>query len=164
LLAGLLALSGLWGAAKDLVLFDTDSGLFGDDGAALVMLLRTPALVSVEAITIVPGNVWARQGAEYMFHILDLLKRPPVTVAVGAASWDDAETVIAVVESDIERSEVAVDPPPPWPPHPTRRARFTIRHRYKDIRMVVSGTLQAGREPIDNTLKEHFTYYELVLI
>ena len=34
LLAGFLVLSGLWGAAKDLVLFDTDSGLFGDDGAA----------------------------------------------------------------------------------------------------------------------------------
>ena len=84
LLAGFLVLSGLWGAAKDLVLFDTDSGLFGDDGAALVMLLRTPALVSVEAITIVPGNVWARQGAEYMFHILDLVKAGPVTVAMGA--------------------------------------------------------------------------------
>ena len=84
LLAGLLALSGLWGAAKDLVLFDTDSGLFGDDGAALVMLLRTPAQVTVQGITIVPGNVWGPQGAEYMFHILDLLKHGQITVAVGA--------------------------------------------------------------------------------
>ncbi len=84
-MAGLLALSGLWGAAKNLVLFDTDSGLFGDDGAALVMLLRTPAQVSVQAITIVPGNVWAPQGAEYMFHILDLVKRGQITVAMGAS-------------------------------------------------------------------------------
>jgi inosine-uridine nucleoside N-ribohydrolase len=86
LLAGLLAFSGLWGAAKDLVLFDTDSGLFGDDGAALVMLLRTPAQVSVQGITIVPGNVWAPQGAEYMFHILDLvkIKHGQIAVAMGA--------------------------------------------------------------------------------
>src|ERR1035441_6070493 len=67
LLAGFLVLAGLWGAGKDTVLFDTDSGLFGDDGAALGMLLRSPS-----------------QGAEYMFHILDLLKRANVTVAVGA--------------------------------------------------------------------------------
>src|SRR5664279_5395503 len=84
LLAVFLVLSGLWGAAKDLVLFDTDSGLFGDDGAALVMLLRSPSLVSVQAITIVPGNVWSAQGAEYMFHIMDLLKRGQITVATGA--------------------------------------------------------------------------------
>ena len=84
LLAGFLVLAGLWGAGKDTVVFDTDSGLFGDDGAALVMLLRSPSQVSVQAITIVPGNVWGRQGAEYMFHILDLLKRANLTVAMGA--------------------------------------------------------------------------------
>src|ERR1019366_5995601 len=54
------------------------------DGAALVMLLRSPSKVSVQAITIVPGNVWGPQGAEYMFHILDLLKRANLTVAMGA--------------------------------------------------------------------------------
>jgi inosine-uridine nucleoside N-ribohydrolase len=84
LLAGFLMLPGLWGGAKDLVLFDTDSGLFGDDGAALVMLLRSPALVTVQGITIVPGNVWGPQGAEYMLHILDLLKRGQIAVALGA--------------------------------------------------------------------------------
>src|ERR1035438_3939566 len=84
LLAGWLVLAGLWGAAKDTVLFDTDSGLFGDDGAALVMLLRSPSQVTVQGITIVSGNVWTPQGAEYMFHILDLLKRSNLTVAMGA--------------------------------------------------------------------------------
>src|ERR1035438_10899908 len=84
LLAGFLVLAGLWGAGKDTVLFDTDSGLFGDDGAALVMLLRSPSLVTVAGITIVPGNVWGPQGAEYMFHILDLLKRASPTIALGA--------------------------------------------------------------------------------
>jgi inosine-uridine nucleoside N-ribohydrolase len=84
LLAGFLAISGLFAAGKDLVIFDTDSGLFGDDGAALVMLLRSPTQVSVQGVTIVPGNVWAPQGAEYMFHILDLLNRPLVPVLQGA--------------------------------------------------------------------------------
>jgi len=71
-------------AGHDPVLFDTDSGPFGDDGAALVMLVRSPDQVNVLGITVVPGNVWPLQGAEYMFHILDLLKRPQVPVYLGA--------------------------------------------------------------------------------
>jgi inosine-uridine nucleoside N-ribohydrolase len=48
------------------------------------MLLRSPEQVSVAGLTIVPGNVWAPQGAEYMLHILDLLRRPEVPVFTGA--------------------------------------------------------------------------------
>jgi inosine-uridine nucleoside N-ribohydrolase len=84
LLAGVLFTPLLCSAGKDYVVFDTDSGLFGDDGAALVMLLRSPAQVSVQAVTLVPGNVWTLQGAEYMFNILDLLKRPLTPVYAGA--------------------------------------------------------------------------------
>ena len=73
-----MLLHRLWAAARDIVVVDTDSGLFGDDGAAVVMLLRSPSRVTVEGITVVPGNVWPAQGAEYMFHILDLLKLPQV--------------------------------------------------------------------------------------
>ena len=83
-LAVFLVAPWLSGAARDSVIFDTDSGLFGDDGAALVMLVRSPAQVVIQGITIVPGNVWAPQGAEYMLHILDLLKRPQMPVVVGA--------------------------------------------------------------------------------
>lgn len=71
-------------AQREIVIVDTDSGLFGDDGAALVMLLRSPEQVAVSGVTIVPGNVWAPQGAEYMLHILDLLRRPEVPVLTGA--------------------------------------------------------------------------------
>jgi inosine-uridine nucleoside N-ribohydrolase len=71
-------------ADREVVIIDTDSGLFGDDGAAVVMLLRSSAQITVPGITIVPGNVWAPQGAEYMFHILDLLKRPEMPVYAGA--------------------------------------------------------------------------------
>jgi inosine-uridine nucleoside N-ribohydrolase len=80
----LLLLPTTWGAGRDTVIFDNDSGLFGDDGAALVMLLRSPDKVALQAVTIVSGNVWAAQGAEYTFHILDLLHRPQVPVLVGA--------------------------------------------------------------------------------
>ena len=71
-------------AQREIVVIDSDSGLFGDDGAAVVMLLRSPEQVTVAGITIVPGNVWAPQGAEYMLHILDLLRRPEMPVFTGA--------------------------------------------------------------------------------
>jgi len=84
LLAVLLATPLIWSAGREIVVVDTDSGLFGDDGAAVVMLLRSPAQVAVSAITLVPGNVWPAQGAEYMFHILDLAKHPLVPLYRGA--------------------------------------------------------------------------------
>src|SRR3954454_7195288 len=82
--AGLLLAGSVLAAGRDIVLFDTDSCLFCDDGAALVLLLRSPSQVAVHGITLVPGNVWPAQGAEYMFHILDLLKRPQIPVFTGA--------------------------------------------------------------------------------
>jgi inosine-uridine nucleoside N-ribohydrolase len=69
--------------ASEAVIFDTDSGVFGDDGAALVMLARSPQQVNVLGFTIVPGNVWSRQAAEYVHHILKLLHRSPDTVYAG---------------------------------------------------------------------------------
>src|SRR5215510_6731375 len=84
LAAGVMFVTALAGATREIVVFDTDSGMFGDDGAALVMLLRSPLQVSISGISVVPGNVWAPQGAEYTFHILDLLKRPTMPVYMGA--------------------------------------------------------------------------------
>jgi inosine-uridine nucleoside N-ribohydrolase len=82
--AGLLLVLALRADGPELVICDSDSGLFGDDGAALVMLLRSPAQATVHGITVTPGNVWPAQGAEYIFHILELLKRPQVPVLTGA--------------------------------------------------------------------------------
>jgi inosine-uridine nucleoside N-ribohydrolase len=82
--AGLLLAGTMWGAGHEIVVFDTDSCVFCDDGAALVMLLRSPSQVAVRGITVVPGNVWPGQGAEYMFHILELLKKPQTPVYTGA--------------------------------------------------------------------------------
>ena len=80
----MVAVPALWASGRETVIVDTDSGLFGDDGAAVVMLLRSPSQVTVSGVTIVPGNVWPAQGAEYMLHILDLLKRPDVPLYRGA--------------------------------------------------------------------------------
>jgi inosine-uridine nucleoside N-ribohydrolase len=68
-------------AARERVVFDTDSGVFGDDGAALVMMARSPQQVELAGVTIVPGNVWPRQGAEYMLNILRLLHHPQTVYA-----------------------------------------------------------------------------------
>ena len=84
LVAVLLLAPWLRGAGRDLVLFDSDSCVFCDDGAALVMLMRSPEQVSIAGITLMPGNVWPPQGAEYMFHILDLLHHPQMPVHIGA--------------------------------------------------------------------------------
>ncbi|MEI9970776.1 MAG: nucleoside hydrolase [Ignavibacteriota bacterium] len=83
-LSAILLTAAAAAAQRETVIVDTDSGLFGDDGAALVMLLRSPEQVVVPGVTVVPGNVWAPQGAEYMLHILDLLRRPEVPVYTGA--------------------------------------------------------------------------------
>jgi inosine-uridine nucleoside N-ribohydrolase len=84
LVAGILLACALRANGGELVIVDTDSGLFGDDGAALVMLLRSPAQTAVHGITVTPGNVWPAQGAECVFHILDLVKRPQVPLLIGA--------------------------------------------------------------------------------
>jgi inosine-uridine nucleoside N-ribohydrolase len=84
LLIGFVLIQALWAGGRQWVVFDTDSGLFGDDGAALVMLLRSPTQVYVTGITVVPGNVWPPQGAEYVEHILDLLNYGPLSVYTGA--------------------------------------------------------------------------------
>jgi len=66
------------------VIFDTDSGFFGDDGAALVMLLGSPGRAQILGITVVAGNVWTAKGVEYMREILKLAGQPDVPVYGGA--------------------------------------------------------------------------------
>ena len=65
-------------------IFDTDSGFFADDGAALTMLMRSPLASSVRGVTVVSGNVWAAKGVEYMERNLRLLGWPQVGVYLGA--------------------------------------------------------------------------------
>jgi len=55
-------------ADRETIIFDTDSGLFGDDGASLVMLMRSPQRVNIAGITVVPGNVWPERKRVYVPH------------------------------------------------------------------------------------------------
>ncbi|MGO4883038.1 MAG: nucleoside hydrolase [Bryobacteraceae bacterium] len=70
--------------SADKIIFDTDCGFFGDDGSALVMVLRSPRQVQVAAITTVSGNVWAAESAGYLTEILGLLGRRDFEPHVGA--------------------------------------------------------------------------------
>ena len=58
--------------------------MFGDDGAALVMLARSPGKVQIDGITVVSGNVWAADSARYVEEILGLLGRGAPHPQVGA--------------------------------------------------------------------------------
>jgi len=71
-------------SAADKVIFDTDCGFFGDDGDALVMVLRSPEKVQLAAITTVSGNVWAAESATYVGEILHLLGHSAIQPYIGA--------------------------------------------------------------------------------
>jgi inosine-uridine nucleoside N-ribohydrolase len=63
------------------VIIDTDPGT--DDAMAILLALNSPEL-KVEALTVVPGNVDARQGLENALKIVSLAGRCDVPVAGGA--------------------------------------------------------------------------------
>ncbi len=63
------------------VIIDTDPGT--DDAMAIILALNSPEL-KVEALTVVPGNVEAKQGLENALKIVSLAGRCDVVVAGGA--------------------------------------------------------------------------------
>ena len=75
------ATNGVAQAALKRVIIDTDPGT--DDAMAIILALNSPEL-KVEALTVVPGNVDARQGLENALKIVSLAGRCDVTVAGGA--------------------------------------------------------------------------------
>lgn len=66
------------------ILLDTDSGFFGDDGVALTMLLRSDRAEELRGITVVSGNVWAREGVGYMARTAKLLGAGGIPVLAGS--------------------------------------------------------------------------------
>jgi len=63
------------------VIIDTDPGT--DDAMAIILALNSPEF-KVEALTVVPGNVVAKQGLENALKIVSLAGRCDVAVAAGA--------------------------------------------------------------------------------
>ena len=73
--------NGIAQSAPKRVIIDTDPGT--DDAMAIILALNSPEL-KLEALTVVPGNVDARQGLENALKIVSLAGRCDVTVAGGA--------------------------------------------------------------------------------
>jgi len=68
-------------AASKKIILDTDPGT--DDAMALMLALNSPEL-DVRAITVVPGNVVAKQGLENALRMVSLANRCDIPVAAGA--------------------------------------------------------------------------------
>jgi inosine-uridine nucleoside N-ribohydrolase len=68
-------------ASTKKIILDTDPGT--DDAMALMLALNSPEL-DVRAVTVVPGNVTARQGLENALRMVSLANRCDVPVAAGA--------------------------------------------------------------------------------
>ena len=68
-------------SATKKIIFDTDPGT--DDAMALMLALNSPEL-DVRAVTVVPGNVTARQGLENALRMISLANRCDIPVAAGA--------------------------------------------------------------------------------
>ena len=88
------------GQTPEKVILDTDSGPFNDDGVALVMLLRSASKVDLKGITVVPGNVWPDQGAEYMLAHTKMMHRTDVPVFIGAEAPLVHTAAIAAAEAE----------------------------------------------------------------
>jgi purine nucleosidase len=68
-------------SATKKVIFDTDPGT--DDAMALMLALNSPEL-DVRAVTVVPGNVTAKQGLENALRMMSLANRCDIPIAAGA--------------------------------------------------------------------------------
>lgn len=77
----LLAVSSSASATGKKIIFDTDPGT--DDALALMLALNSPEL-DVRAITVVPGNVTAKQGLDNALRMVSLANRCDIPVAAGA--------------------------------------------------------------------------------
>src|ERR1700716_353463 len=68
-------------SASKKIIFDTDPGT--DDAMALMLALNSPEL-DIRAVTVVPGNVTAKQGLENALRLISLANRCDIPVAAGA--------------------------------------------------------------------------------
>jgi inosine-uridine nucleoside N-ribohydrolase len=98
------------------VIVDTDCAAFGDDGGALVMLLRSQEKVTVEGISLVSGNVWAVESARHVPRILERIGGPRPPLFHGAQMPLVHTAAMADREGKLEfRGAFASQPPPAGP-------------------------------------------------
>jgi inosine-uridine nucleoside N-ribohydrolase len=89
---GVFVTTGFSQASPQRVIIDTDPGT--DDSMAILLALNSPEL-KVEAFTVVPGNVDARQGLENALKLVSLAGRCDVPVAAGAQHPLDQKLITA---------------------------------------------------------------------
>jgi inosine-uridine nucleoside N-ribohydrolase len=111
-----LLLLPLAAPSPETIVFDTDCGFFGDDGSALVMILRSPDKVRIAAVTAVSGNVWAAESAGYLTEILSLLHHPEIQPIVGAQMPLIHTADLAKLEAPLEFQGAFARPPKFAPP------------------------------------------------
>src|SRR3974377_1917513 len=97
-----LILTPILSFAMDKIVIDTDCGFFGDDGSALIMVLRSPEKVQVSGISVVSGNVWAAESAAYVREIVKLAGRPALQPYIGAQMPLIHTPELAKLESGLE--------------------------------------------------------------
>ncbi|HTQ53499.1 MAG TPA: nucleoside hydrolase [Bryobacteraceae bacterium] len=106
-----LLLLPLAAATVEPIVFDTDCGFFGDDGSALVMILRSPGKVRVTAVTAVSGNVWALESTGYLSEILGLLGNHTLKPYIGAQMPLIHTADLAKLEGPLEFQGAFARPP-----------------------------------------------------
>jgi purine nucleosidase len=114
-LASLTTLPARGQAEKHRVIIDTDPGT--DDALAILLALNSPEL-KVEAITVVPGNVVAKQGLDNALRLLSLAGRCDIPVVAGAQHPLNQKTYTAtywhgqngLADIELPPSQCKVDP------------------------------------------------------
>ena len=97
---------------------DTDSGYFADDGVALTMVLRSARRAEVQGITVVSGNVWSLEGAEFMARNAKLLGLPNLPILIGSEAPILHTAAMSKKESPLEFTGAFATPQPTLhPPH-----------------------------------------------
>lgn len=97
---------------------DTDSGYFADDGVAVTMVLRSARKAEVQGITVVSGNVWSLEGAEFMARNARLLGVPDIPVLIGSEAPILHTAAMSKKESPLEFTGAFATPQPTLhPPH-----------------------------------------------
>jgi purine nucleosidase len=111
----LAAIPAMGQTEKHRVIIDTDPGT--DDALAILLALNSPEL-KVEAITVVPGNVVAKQALDNALRLVSLANRCDVPVAAGAQHALNQLTYIAtywhgkngLADIELPASNCKVDP------------------------------------------------------
>jgi len=140
----LLLLAAAAPTVPDKIVFDTDCGFFGDDGGALVMVLRSPQQVQVAAITAVSGNVWAAETAGYLTEILGLLGHREIQPYVGAQMPLIHTAEMAKLEAPLEFQGAFSRPlkiAPPSQPAALEALAAAVQHNPGQITILALGPM-----------------------